>query len=263
MIEYNSENYNLTEYKSEYAGESLNSDFINKTITNNEKKKTVAVSDIIKIESNNISAIDLGLMYKDEIDIEIKKTISSITIEDDEGKRTIEYNKEKIAKLEIAAKKLGKTKATIMYEFEIKNNGDLDTYVTNLVDYLPKGLEFNEKTNSGWYKGEDGNLYNLSLVNTKIGPGDNKKLKLAMNIDITDDTLGSYINKTEILEITNNKKIVESDLENNKSEVELLITIKTGKVILCLILILLIIVISVVMIYLIKSKKINLKKLYK
>ena len=202
-------------------------------------------------------------MYKDEADIEIKKTISSIIIEDDEGKRTIDYNKEKIAKLEIAAKKIGKTKATILYEFEIKNNGDLDTYVTNLVDYLPKGLEFNEKTNSGWYKGQDGNLYNLSLVNTKIETGKTKKLKLALTLNITDDTLGSYLNKTQVLESTNDKKIIESDLENNKSEVELLITIKTGKVILYLTLILLIIVISGVMIYLIKSKKINLKKLYK
>ena len=140
----------------------------------------------------------------------------------------------------------------ILTGFEIKNNGDLDTYITNLVDYLPKGLEFNEKLNSGWYKSESGNLNNLSLINTKIGPGDSKKLKLALNLDITDDTLGSYINKTEILETTNNKKIIE-----------ILITIKTGKIVLYLTLILLIIVISVVMIYLIKKKKINLKKLYK
>lgn len=263
MVEYDSENYGLTEYKSSYAGESSNSDFINKTTTIDGVKKTVAISDIIQINSNNISSIDLGLIQNEESDIEIKKSISSITIEDDEGKQTIEYNQEKIAKLEIAAKKLGKTKATIIYEFEIKNNGDLDTYVTNLVDYLPKGLEFNENTNSGWYKGQDGNLYNLSLVNTKIEPGKTKKLKLAVTANITDDTLGSYINKTEVIETTNDKKIEESNLENNKSEVELLITIKTGKTILCISLILLTLGINIGTIYFIKKRKINFKILYK
>ena len=129
----------------------------------------------------------------------------------------IVIKEEKIAKLEIAAKKLGKTKATIIYEFEIKNNGDIDTYITNLADYMPKGLEFDEKTNSGWYKSEEGKLYNLSLVNTKIEPGKIKKLRLALTQNITDDTLGSYINKAEIIETTNDKKISENNLENNNS----------------------------------------------
>ena len=263
MVEYDSEKYNLTEYKSEYAGESSNSDFIEKSTTIDGSKKTVAISDIIQINSSNISSIDLGLVQKDESDVEIKKSIATITIEDDEGKETIEYNQEKIAKLEIGTKKLGKTKATIIYEFEVKNNGDLETYVTNLVDYLPKGLEFNENTNSGWYKGEDGNLYNLSLVNTKIEPGKTKKLKLALTANITDDTLGSYINKTKIIETTNDKNIPEINLDNNTSEVELLITIKTGKVIFCLSLISLTLGINIVIMFLMKQKKINLKKLYK
>lgn len=261
MVEYDSEKYSLTEYRSKYAGESSNSDFITKTTTIDGNKKTVAISDIIKISSNNISSIDLGLVQNDESDIEIKKSISSITVEDDEGKETIEYNEDKIAKLEIAAKKLGKAKATIIYEFEITNNGDLDTYITNLVDYLPEGLEFNEKTNSGWYKGEDNNLYNLSLINTKIESGKTKKLKLALTQEITDDTLGSYINKTEILETTNDKKISEINLDNNKAEVELLITIKTGKIILYFSIVIIIAIIATVITLFIKKKII--KPVYK
>lgn len=255
MVEYDSKNYNLTQYKSDYAGESLNSDFITKTTTIDGEKKTVAISDIIQINFNNSSFIDLGLIQKDEIDIEINKTIASITIEDDEGKQTLQYNEEKIAKLEIAPKKLDKTKITIIYEFNIKNNGDLDTYVTNLADYLPKGLKFDEKSNTGWYIGEDNNLYNLSLVNTKIEPGKTKKLKLALTQEVTDDTLGSYINKVEILDTTNDKKIKETDLENNKAEIELLITIKTGGIVFYLGIIVLLVGVAIGIIFIIKKKK--------
>ena len=41
--------------------------------------------------------------------------------------------------------------------------------------------------------------------------------------------LGSYINGVEVLETTNDKKISESNIENNKSSVELLLAVKTGR----------------------------------
>ena len=261
MAEYNSENYNLSEYKAEYAGESSNSDFITKNTKIDGKDKTVAISDILQVNSSNIGSIDLGLTEKDECDIEIKKTVSSITLVDDKGKQTINYKDDEIVKLDVAAKKIGKTKATIIYEFAIKNNGDIDTYITNIVDYLPEGLKFDEKVNTGWYLSEGNKVSNLSLANTKIEAGKTKKLKLALTVDISDDALGSYINEVEVLETTNDKKLAESNLENNKAKVELLITIKTGDVILYLSLIVIGLSLMVGIILIIKKKLI--KPVYK
>ena len=52
MVEYDSENYNVTEYKVETTGQTTNSDFISKTTTIGGTKKTVAISDILNLNSN-------------------------------------------------------------------------------------------------------------------------------------------------------------------------------------------------------------------
>jgi uncharacterized repeat protein (TIGR01451 family) len=188
----------------------------------------------------------------------------------EDGKQTItetgyngHENPEPVVKVELHKKKLDSVVVKFGYGITITNEGDIAGYATEITDYIPEGLKFDEKANTGWYLSEGNKVSNLSLSNTKIEAGKTKKLKLALTANITDDTLGSYINKTKIIQTTNDKNIPEINFDNNTSEVELLITIKTGKVILCLSLISVTVGINIIIMFLMKQKKINFKKLYK
>ena len=93
--------------------------------------------------------------------------------------------------------------------------------------------------NKGWVL-EDGKLYNNSLTNNVIKPGEKRELTLVLTKKMTTDNLGVVTNGAEIIEAENIRGLKEYDsmpgnkleTEDDYSKVDLLLGIKTGRILL-------------------------------
>ena len=83
----------------------------------------------------------------------------------------------------------------IEYKIVVTNEGAVPGYVKKIVDYLPEELGFNTELNKDWYLSDNGNLYNASLANTVIEPGQSKEVTLIVSKKITENSLGNPITR--------------------------------------------------------------------
>ena len=90
---------------------------------------------------------------------------------------------------------------------------------------MPKTLSFNSNLNSDWYVSGD-NLYNTSLANTKIEPGETKELTLVLTKQMTDSNTGLVNNKVSIAETSND--LGAKNESNDKGSADVIISVSTG-----------------------------------
>lgn len=235
IFEYDTEKYVLTTYQKEGVEESRNSDVENVNINLNGEEKKVSSTDILMVNDNNISNIDIGLAIAKVFDLELTKTINKVTITNDNGVQTSTYNDVDLAKVEIAAKHLSGSTVVVEYKIKVKNNGEVAGYAKQIVDYKPGDLNFNSNLNSDWYQSGD-YLYTTSLANTKIEAGETKELKLVLVKTMTETNTGLTNNTAEIKESYNSLNIEDIDStagnkknsEDDMGSCDLIISVKTG-----------------------------------
>lgn len=223
---YNTSKYNLTVYKQIGVEETENSDAILAT----QNGETIAKTDIIEVENVSITNIDIGLVLKQTFDLEVKKYIKKVTVQNSEGKNTYEYENTNFAKIDIPSKYLKGTNLVIEYEIQITNNGDIAGYVTTLTDKKPEGLEFASELNNSWYEGSDGNIYCIELSQDEIKAGETKTVNLVLTKTIEDTKIQYITNEVELEEIFNEYLEEEKDILNNQAEATIIISIKTGAI---------------------------------
>jgi len=233
---YDNLKYAITDYKKSDVEESKNSDVVNMNININGEEKAVAVSDTITISDENIYNINIGLKEIGGFDLKLNKYVSKITVKNNSGVKTYDYNNTKLAKIEVDSKTANGTTLIIEYKISITNEGSMPGYAKKIVDYIPKELKFSSELNSSWYLADDGNVYNSELNNIKINPGESKELSLVLTRQITGENTGLINNNAEISEsyndygtndidsVAGNEKSGEDDISN----ADILIGIKTG-----------------------------------
>lgn len=268
VFEYDNNTYNLASYKKSGVSEQDNSDVIEKQLQIGDDLKTVAVTDTLSVDSKDINNINIGLVPKQKYDLSLNKSITNVTVEYEGTKKENSYNETKLAKVEIPAKKVSKATVTVEYQMEVKNEGDVDAYVDEIIDYKPETLEFDGSLNPNWSNSANGKLSNSSLSGIRIKPGESKIVKLYLTKSMTDSSTGTIINAAEIGKSSNASNLVDIDsVEANKneneddySEAQLIISIGTGAVTYTLIVIGLLIVLFIIR-YLIKKNIIGIKGL--
>ena len=222
IFDYGNGNYSLTEYKKEGISETLNSDAIDSTMTLNGVKTIVGISDAINITDSNIRDIDIGVYIAEKFDLKLDKYITKITrTTPTSGTDVFNYSNEKLTKIEVLKKNLEKSSIVVEYKIVITNEGAVAGYAKKIVDYLPKGVVFNTELNKDWYLSDNGNVYNTSLENTIIKPGESKELTLVLVKQITEESIGILNNNAEIYETYNEQGLKDIDSEPaNKQEDE-------------------------------------------
>ncbi len=259
---YDSKNYYVTEYQKEGIAESQNSDVISATITLKNEQIKCAKTKELNLENTNLANIDAGFIKSETFDLKLEKYINRITVQNSDGTRVISYNKEKLAKVEIDAKKIANSKVTIEYSIEVTNEGDVAGYANEIVDYLPSDLKFSSQSNSGWRQNTNGNLYTTALANQVILPGQTKTINLTLTKDMTQDNTGRILNKAEINKHYNERMLDDIDStpgnkdekEDDMSNADVIISIKTGSIILYTTITIISIAILATGIYFIKKK---------
>lgn len=235
-FEYDTSKYGLTKYQVQGANEKINSDVISKEMTINNEAKLVGITDTIKILDNGVASVDMGLIESPEFDLSLNKYISKVVVTNKAGTSTYTYEDTELAKVEISAKQIAGTVLLVEYEIEITNDGDVNGYVTDIIDYLPSELQFNSEMNKEWYLGTDNYLHYMALEPQAIEPGKTQKVKLVLTKTLKSNSTGTIDNIAEIGESTNLEGIKEIDsVAGNKQDGEddiakasLIVSIKTG-----------------------------------
>ena len=265
---YDSSRYSLTTYQAQGVDTSLNSDAIDINITLDGERRIAAITDTITITNNNARDIDIGMYEANKFDLRLDKCISKVTLSTPTiGTRVDEHNDEKIAQIQVLGSNLGKSTAVVEYKITITNEGSVAGYAKKIVDYLPEEFSFNTELNSDWYLSDNGNIYNSSLENTLIKPGETKELKLILSVNITEDKIGIVTNTAEIYETYNEQGLQDIDStpanqasdEDDSSKAEIVLGLVTGKIIGYTALVIVVIAILVVGIYQIKKRVLNKK----
>lgn len=236
---YDSGKYSATTYKAEGIDETVNSDGVDTQIVLGEQTLNVAITNNIIVEDKNIYNIDLGLIESPKFDLSLNKTISSITLQDPAGTKKYDYDNDKLVKVEFVEKYLGQTTIVVEYKITVTNEGAVEGYVKKIADYIPSEMSFSSELNRDWYMNENGTIYNSSLANTKIQPGESKEVTLLLTKAVSENTLGTINNTAEIYEAYNDKGITDVDStpanrasnEDDISSADMVLTIKTGKMV--------------------------------
>ena len=259
---YDSAKYSPTTYKKSGVSDEQNSDAIDKTVNYEGKDQIAAVTEEIVLADTNQFNIDLGIVEDAKFDLKLDKVVQAITVNNGKNTKEHVYNS-KLAKLDFESKYANTSSMVVEYKFTITNEGGIAGYVKKLADYLPEELKFNSELNKDWYEGKDGVIYNASLANTIINPGESKEVTLILTKNMNgDDDFGLINNSAEIYETSNDYGALDIDStpgnkatnEDDYSTANVLTSVKTGDVVIYTTLIITIITIVGVGIYMIKKK---------
>ncbi len=234
IFEYDA-TYTLTKYKAEGVSENNNSDVMMNELTIDGTKQNVASTDIIEINNTNASDINIGLIQLQNFDLQLEKFVNRIVIQDSSGSTVREYGDETLARAELDAKRVNGATVVIEYKIRVSNVGEVDGYVRSIVDYMPNDLKFSSELNKDWYQTSEG-LYNTSLANDKIAPGESKEVTLTLTKDMTENNLGLINNTAEIEEAYNELGLADSNStpgnrvngENDYGSADLILGVRTG-----------------------------------
>ena len=127
---------------------------------------------------------------------------------------------EPIAKVELDKKKLNKTTVKFAYKIRVTNEGEIEGYATEITDYIPEGLEFNEEDNKefGWSKEGDNKVTTRALETKLLKPGESAEVSIIFTWKNNADNLGL---KTNIAAITEDYNTYNSeDIDSEPEDVE-------------------------------------------
>lgn len=231
---YDMANYDVTTYNTEDTA--TNNDAVTMTVKINDIATPCGATNVIKLMSN-IYNIDLGLVENPKFDLSLTKTISKISVQTSKGTETHTYNNSKLQKVEIPQKNLEGATVTVEYNITVTNTGAIPGYASRIVDYLSTtDLKFNSETNTEWYLGTDGNIYNSSLGKKLLAPGESVNLKLVLSKKVTESNTGLTSNTAEIYEAYNDAGLEDynstpankAQNENDLGQADIIIVPKTG-----------------------------------
>lgn len=240
IFKYDTNIYTTTTYKKQNVESNVNSDAFTTLIEQNGKREDVAITDTIVINNLDVTNIDVGLVEASKFSLSLDNSITKITVQNDEGTKSMKYDNKKLAKYDIPAKYIDGSTVYIEYTITVTNNGDYTGFATELVDYMPDGMIFNSNLNPDWYTGKDGNLYTKALENKELAKGDSAQVKLVLIKQMTNEnTAGIISNTAEIskdyniygLHDTNSTPANKAQNEDDISTVDAIISVKTGGVV--------------------------------
>ena len=212
QAEYDTKNYEITQYKADGVEESINSDFVKYATRDN----SIAVTDVIKVTDDSIINIDLGLVKREQLSINVTQSISKITvINSKKDTREISSNDTKV-KLELSKNELKDSTVLVEYNVKVTNYGDIPGFAKQIVEYVPEGMKFVSEINPDWYMGKDGYLYTVAMSNEMINQGDSKEIKLVLMKKINENGLGVIRGKAELNTVYSETALAEIRAQSSR-----------------------------------------------
>ncbi len=203
---------------------------INKAQISNDKDENN--EDVIDIDSTPDKWIeeeddqDIEKIYVKYFDLALRKWVThAIVIEDGVQKEMetdhyAEQEPEPAVKVEVNEKRLKETVIKFRYSIRITNEGEIDGYATEISDYVPQGLKFNQADNPLW-KEENGKITTDQLKDKLLKPGESAIVELVLTWINDENNMGVMTNWAEISKDKNDSDTPDIDsIPNNKKEDE-------------------------------------------
>ncbi len=252
IYEYEAGKYKVTDYRK--TGELE----VNSSAISNEEGK--ALTDVFTVNKDTLN-INIGLIITPKFDMSLTKTVSKVIVQNSEGTKAYDY-KNNYAKLDINAKYIDGTTILVEYNITVKNEGELEGKVKKIIDYMPKDMTFSTDLNRTWLQDSNGNLVNTELKDISIKPGEEKTITLILRKNVNGENVGVVTNIAEIAETENSENIKDIDSspankangEDDISEANLLIGIRTGTEVLYITLAIVITIMVAVGVHMINKK---------
>ena len=188
-------------------------------------------------------------------DLTIDKKIKTVRIKNSaEDKTVTKTNKDELVKIDLPKSKLSETELTVTYEIVVKNVGEIAGYATSIVDDLPERMNITEG-NIDWTQ-NDNHAISTKFSSTLLNPGDSVSQEIVVNIKLTQDDVGTKLNKANIATYYNDEGIKDNTPDNNTEE-PLLITVKTGHNAIIPLASLMMIISATLIVYIIKKRSTN------
>ncbi len=188
-------------------------------------------------------------------DLTIDKNIKTVKIKNSAEEKTItKNNKDELVKIDLPKSKLAETELTVTYEIVVKNVGELAGYATSVIDDLPARMNLTEN-NVDWTQ-NDAHAISTKFASTLLNPGDSVSQEIVVKINLTNDDVGTKINKANISTYYNDEGIKDKTPDNNTEE-PLLITVKTGHDALIPLAALMMIGAATLLVYVVKKRNTN------
>ena len=169
---------------------------------------------------------DIEKIYVKYFDLSLRKWVTqAIVIEDGQEKimntgHKAEDDPESVVKVEINKKRLESTVVKFRYSIRITNEGEIAGYATEISDYIPDGLKFNQADNPQW-KEVDGKITTDALKDTLLQPGDTATVDVVLTWINSENNMGVMVNVAEISKDKNDSDTPDIDsTPNNKKDGE-------------------------------------------
>ncbi len=186
-------------------------------ITKNTDKNGNDVPDIDSTPDNNKDGeddLDREQVYVKYFDLALEKTLSkAIVTTNGEKKEVVGEN----LKIEIHRKNINSTSIQFVYNVKVTNQGEIEGYATEITDYVPEGLSFNQESNPDWVKVSDRVIKTEAFAKTLLQPGESIEVEVVLDWVRSSENVGRFVNVAEISEDWNpyDSHDVDSTPNNN------------------------------------------------
>ena len=210
--------------------------------------------------------MNIGLKERKIYDMKLEKMVTRVVVQNSKTTRAVEYQDATLAKVDLDSKQLSNTSVVVEYKIKVTNDGEVAGYIKKIQDYVSSDFKFSSELNKDWYQsGSD--LYNNSLANVKLEPGQSKEITLILTKQMTENNTGLINNTAEIAESYNEQGLKDNDStegnrvkgEDDMGSADLILSIKTGQVVETILVILSTIIIIGAGAYIITRKVLNKK----
>ena len=167
------------------------------------------VDDIDSTPDNNVPEEDDQDIEKIKVkyfDLALKKWVTE-SIVTFNGKTTVnktghtgDENPEPPAKVEIRQDRINKTTVKFKFNIKVTNEGEIEGYVKELIDYIPDGLKFVAEDNPKWRLTDDGKVLTDQLKDVLIKPGESQTVEIILTWINGKNNMGLKTNWAEIYE---------------------------------------------------------------
>lgn len=189
-------------------------------------------------EANSKNRVEMQYTYTD---LQIEKRITQIMTTDKTSNTVKKYDiyqePGNIVKLELPSKNIENTKLDIIYEIKVKNVGDYNTEIDQIVDLIPTGAIFSKEGNEGWYVGENGHIIYDSFEEY-LRPEEEKVVKLKLTYELDEKGMVQIQNDAYVLatkdideRIITEEGSIKIEETNNYAKSELIVSTITGETI--------------------------------
>jgi len=169
---------------------------------------------------------DTEKIYVQYFDLSLKMIAEkTIVIEDGKEKENptshnFDDEKEPVVNVTIGKNNVDNTVVKFKYLIKIINEGEMEGTASEISDYIPDGLKFNQADNIKW-KEVNGKIVTDQLKDRVLNPGESATIDLVLTWVNDESNTGEKINIAEISEHKNNAQDDDQDsAPNNKKEDE-------------------------------------------